>query len=131
PNGGPSPPYALDYHDGAAPPPAAAPVTRPLPTAGPVRAGWLYAAALATSLAFLTKGGPGLFPLVFLPAFCAVTGRWDVLRRFVTTGAVVVVLVLGMSWYAYAASQSGLKQFFQELRVLRTGEDHGGTFLIY
>jgi 4-amino-4-deoxy-L-arabinose transferase-like glycosyltransferase len=97
----------------------------------PVSALWLHIAAASAGLAFLSKGGPGLFPILFLVGYAAVARRWDVARRFVTSGAAITLLLVGVSWYAFAAWTVGPKQFFQEMRELGSGEDHGAPFYMY
>jgi 4-amino-4-deoxy-L-arabinose transferase-like glycosyltransferase len=96
-----------------------------------VSAFWLHVAAASTGMAFLSKGGPGLFPILFLFGYAAVARRWDVLRRFVTSGAVITLVCVGASWYAYAAAVVGPKQFIEEMHELSSGEDHGGAFYMY
>src|SRR4051794_3365839 len=92
---------------------------------------WLHIAAAASGLAFLSKGGPGIFPVLFLVGYVVVTRRWDVARRFITSGAVFTLICIGASWYAYAAYVVGPKQFVDEMRALSSGEDHGAPFYLY
>jgi 4-amino-4-deoxy-L-arabinose transferase-like glycosyltransferase len=92
---------------------------------------WLHVAAASAGMAFLSKGGPGLFPVLFLAGYVAVTRRWDVARRFFTSGAVLTLVCVGASWYAYAACVVGPKQFIEEMHELTSGEDHGGPFYLY
>ncbi|HEX8914093.1 MAG TPA: glycosyltransferase family 39 protein, partial [Humisphaera sp.] len=95
------------------------------------RAGWYHAAAAGVGLAFNAKGLPGLFPVAVSLAWAAVDRRWDVPRRFVTSGAVVTAAVLSGAWYAYAAARVGPAQFAHELRKIATGEGHAGAFYLY
>src|SRR5207248_1248645 len=86
--------------------------------------GWMHVAAAATALAILSKGPPGAYPLLFLLAWSLVRWQWDVLVRFVTSGAVITLLVISLPWFVYVLHEVGLAQWRREAQELLEGEDH-------
>lgn len=50
-------------------------------------------------LAFLTKGPPGLLPLLALLCFAAWTGGFPGVRRLFTVAGLILFALLGLSWY--------------------------------
>jgi 4-amino-4-deoxy-L-arabinose transferase len=54
---------------------------------------------LGLGLAFLTKGPPGLIPLVPILLFTITRSGWRELRRLVSWLSVLTFLVVGLSWY--------------------------------
>jgi 4-amino-4-deoxy-L-arabinose transferase-like glycosyltransferase len=55
---------------------------------------------LGWGLAFLTKGPPGLLPLLAIVAFIASRDGWRGLGRFFPPSGLILFLAIGLSWYA-------------------------------
>ncbi|RDI97559.1 glycosyltransferase family 39 protein [Dyella solisilvae] len=58
---------------------------------------------LGFALAFLTKGPPGLLPLLPIVTFSVFCGDWRSVRRLFDPVGFVLFMVIGFSWYAMAA----------------------------
>jgi 4-amino-4-deoxy-L-arabinose transferase-like glycosyltransferase len=54
---------------------------------------------LAFGFAFLTKGPPGLIPLLPILLFTATTGGWRATRRLVSMSSALLFAIVGLSWY--------------------------------
>ena len=68
---------------------------------------------LGFGLAFLTKGPPGLLPLVAMIAFTALCDGWRAVGRLFAPLGLLVFLVVGFTWYALAISRyPGLLHYF-------------------
>jgi 4-amino-4-deoxy-L-arabinose transferase len=65
---------------------------------GAARRRWMLAMWLGWGLAFMTKGPPGLLPLVAMVAFLAVHDR-PRLRGFVTPAGLAVFAVVAFTWF--------------------------------
>jgi 4-amino-4-deoxy-L-arabinose transferase len=64
-------------------------------------------------LAFLTKGPPGLLPLLSIVVFTALCDGWRGVSRLFAPVGLTVFLAVGFSWYALAISQyTGLLHYF-------------------
>ena len=72
-----------------------------------------------------------MYVLLFLVA-AAIEWRREtpLIRRWLTSGAPIVVLLLGLGWFGYIAYAVGLETFIKELKALR-GEEHGASNLDY
>lgn len=92
---------------------------------------WHHSGALFTGLAFFSKGGPGLFPLIFLIALALVRRRPKAILQFIISGAPLTLLVVAGWWFAYAAASRGLAQFKRELAEVSEGLDHPAWFYVY
>ncbi|RDS82024.1 ArnT family glycosyltransferase [Dyella psychrodurans] len=79
-------------------------------------------------LAFLTKGPPGLMPLLAVIPFIASRDGWRGLRRFFPLAGIVLFLAIGLSWYLVVILRyQGLLQYFLQQEVynrLFTGAHH-------
>lgn len=64
-------------------------------------------------LAFLTKGPPGLLPLLAILVFTALCDGWRAVGRLFASVGLLVFLLVGFSWYAVAISHyPGLLHYF-------------------
>jgi 4-amino-4-deoxy-L-arabinose transferase-like glycosyltransferase len=57
---------------------------------------WMW---LGFGLAFLTKGPPGLIPLLPILLFTVTTGGWRATRRLVSVSSALLFAIVGISWY--------------------------------
>lgn len=57
--------------------------------------------------------------------------RWDLLKRFFLSGAIVTLLVVALPWFVYAIQHHGLEMFLRELRNTAEGGDHANSVLEY
>ncbi|WP_199100667.1 glycosyltransferase family 39 protein [Dyella sp. ASV21] len=57
---------------------------------------------LGFGLAFLTKGPPGLLPLLSITVFSVVCGDWRALVRLFHPIGVAIFVLIGLGWYALA-----------------------------
>ncbi len=55
---------------------------------------------IAAGLAFLTKGPPGLLPLLAFVVFAATVDGWSGIRRLYSWASLLVGVAIGLSWYA-------------------------------
>lgn len=60
---------------------------------------------LGFGLAFLTKGPPGLLPLLAIIAFTALCDGWRAVGRLFATVGLLLFLAVGFAWYALAISR--------------------------
>lgn len=68
---------------------------------------------LGLGLAFLTKGPPGLLPLLAIIAFIALCDGWRAVGRLFAPAGLLVFLVVGFTWYVLVISRySGLLHYF-------------------
>lgn len=73
----------------------------------------LLATWVCFSLAFLTKGPPGLLPLLAIGAFAALAGGRRAFGRLICPGGVAAFLVVGLGWYiAVSWTHPGLLTYF-------------------
>lgn len=78
-------------------------------------------------LAFLTKGPPGLLPLVAVLLLAGLSGGWRDVRRLASLPGLLAFAVLGFGWYAYVAvTHPGLMGYF--LRDEVVGRVASGDF---
>ena len=61
---------------------------------------WLLLMWLGWSLAFLTKGPPGLIPLLAVIPFVAVRDGWHGIARLFSPVGILLFVVIGLGWYA-------------------------------
>jgi 4-amino-4-deoxy-L-arabinose transferase-like glycosyltransferase len=92
---------------------------------------YLHLAALGIAFNAMTKGPPALYPLLFLLILCIADRSARLLKRFVTSGALVSALVLSGAWWVYALSNPAGTQVAEELKVIAKGGTHFGFFLEY
>lgn len=64
-------------------------------------AGWLHLAAVFTALTILAKGAPAVFILIFAIVLAVVAKDARVLTRFISSGAIVTLLILAVPWFWY------------------------------
>ncbi|GLQ88348.1 ArnT family glycosyltransferase [Dyella flagellata] len=73
---------------------------------------------LGWGLAFLTKGPPGLIPLLAVIPFIVRRDGWPGLRRFFPLSGIVLFLAVGLSWYAVVVLRyAGLLHYFLHQEV--------------
>lgn len=71
------------------------------------------------ALAFLTKGPPGLLPVLGIAGFVMLQDGWRGLGRLVTAGGVAIFVIVGLGWYLIVASMnSGLTSYFLRDEVI-------------
>lgn len=64
-------------------------------------------------LAFLTKGPPGLLPLLAIIVFMVVTKGWRIIPKFFSISGIMLFVVIGFGWYLLVAvTHSGLMTYF-------------------
>lgn len=69
-------------------------------------------------LAFLTKGPPGLIPLLAVIPFIVRRDGWRGLRRFFPWSGIALFLLIGLSWYAVVVVRyAGLLHYFLQQEV--------------
>jgi 4-amino-4-deoxy-L-arabinose transferase-like glycosyltransferase len=90
----------------------------------PPGAKYLHLGAAAMGLAVLAKGPPALYAALFLVSLAATSRRWDLLRRFLTSGAIVTFAVVALPWFAYVHATVGLARIQNEAEVVLLGRDH-------
>jgi 4-amino-4-deoxy-L-arabinose transferase len=107
---------------------------------GGVRHRPLFLMWVGFGLAFLTKGPPGLLPLIALGLFAWMGGGWKAARRLFCLGGLLVFAVLGLGWYALVAiTHPGLMEYFirdEFARRIASGAFHRnpewyGAFKVY
>ena len=73
---------------------------------------------LGWGLAFLTKGPPGLMPLLAVIPFIVRRDGWRGLGRFFPLGGIVLFLLVGLSWYLVVVLRyAGLLDYFLHQEV--------------
>jgi 4-amino-4-deoxy-L-arabinose transferase-like glycosyltransferase len=94
---------------------------------------WYHVAAGGIALALMAKGGPALYPAIFVIAWSAFDRRWDRLLKILTSGALLTFLILGFTWFvaAFALDASNFQQFWYEIRNNLEGGGHRSNFLVY
>ncbi len=92
------------------------------------RFAWNWLAGVGIGLALMTKGGPALFPILFLVGWSAANRTWRYILDFLCSGAWIAVLAIGLPWYVYLYFTVGLKVIWIELNVVTQGNDHGLPF---
>ncbi len=79
---------------------------------------WLALMWLGFGLAFLTKGPPGLMPLLGMAPYAFRRDGWRGVRRLFNPLGVVLFLAVGLSWYTVAIlSTPGLLDYFLHYEV--------------
>lgn len=74
---------------------------------------------LGFGLAFLTKGPPGLLPLVSILVFSGFTDGWSGLRRILAPLGLILFAVVGLGWYvAEIARIPGLLHYFWSFEIV-------------
>jgi 4-amino-4-deoxy-L-arabinose transferase-like glycosyltransferase len=80
---------------------------------GRARRGPIYLMWLGFGLAFLTKGPPGLLPLLAIVPFIVKRDGWRALGRIFAPGGVAVFIVVGFLWYLIVVLRyPGLLHYF-------------------
>lgn len=88
-------------------------VTAEMGPGGRPRRGPMYLMWLGFGLAFLTKGPPGLLPLLAIVPFIVKRDGWRALGRIFAPGGVAVFLVVGFLWYLIVVLRyPGLLHYF-------------------
>ena len=85
-------------------------------------------AAASVALTVLAKGPPAIFPVLFLLAFAAVRKRWDVPRRFVRSGALLTLALVGLPWFLYVRLATDAGIIGHELEKIAGGSGHAEPF---
>lgn len=90
--------------------------------------GWFVASGAAAGLAFMAKGIPGFYALLFAPILAMYTRNWRGMLWFLVI-AIVPMALVASPWYLYIILAGKLGVLRDELRVVTGGEDHPGTVL--
>jgi len=90
------------------------------------RARWLWLMWFAFALAFLTKGPPGLLPLLVITVFCLLAPGRRPPARLHALGGVLMFFALVLPWFVVVtAEHPGLLSYFLHGEVLdRVASDH-------
>lgn len=79
-------------------------------------------------LAFLTKGPPGLLPLIVIVAFVTTADGWRALLRLLSPAGIAMFSVIGFGWYMLVAiTHPGLMTYFirdEFVNRIATGMHH-------
>ena len=95
---------------------------------------------LGFGLAFLTKGPPGLLPLLSILCFAVLEQGWRGAARLASAGGLLLFAVVGLGWYALVvATEPGLVTYFlrdEFVNRIFTGAHHRnsawyGAFMVY
>ena len=79
----------------------------------PSRRGYIYLMWLGFGLAFLTKGPPGLLPLLAIVPFIVKRDGWRALGRIFAPGGLALFAVVGFLWYLIVIVRNpGLLHYF-------------------
>ena len=89
------------------------------------RIAWNWLAGAGIGLALMSKGGPAVFPVLFLIGWSAANCTWRYIVDFLRMGGWVAFLAIGLPWYVYLYSTVGLEVIWKELHVVTQGDDHG------
>ena len=92
------------------------------------RIAWNWLAGAGIGLALMTKGGPAVFPVLFLLGWSMVNRTWRYIIDFLRTGGCFASLAIGLPWYVYLYFTVGLEVIVKELNVVTQGDDHGLPF---
>lgn len=94
----------------------------------PRRRRYIWLMWLGFGLAFLTKGPPGLVPLLAIMPFMALRDGWRSLGRVFSPIGLALFLVVGFAWYvAVMATHPGLFHYFTHYEIydrLFTAKQH-------
>ena len=95
---------------------------------------------LGFGLAFLTKGPPGLLPLLAIVTFSALERGWRGVAQLASAGGLALFAVVGLGWFAaVVATEPSLATYFLHDEVVNrifTGAHHRnaawyGAFMVY
>ncbi|MBB6184647.1 ArnT family glycosyltransferase [Oleiagrimonas soli] len=94
---------------------------------------WAWLMWLGFGLAFLTKGPPGLMPLLAMVPFAARQNGWRGLGRLFTPVGLLIFLLVGLGWYAAVVlTHPGLLEHYLKYevydRVFTTVHDRHGQW---
>jgi 4-amino-4-deoxy-L-arabinose transferase-like glycosyltransferase len=90
-----------------------------------------HLAGVAIALAVLSKGPPGVFPVLFFIAWAIVERNWGALRRALLSGALLTTAILAGWWFLYVRTSPYAHVIGDELSVVTGGEDHRQAFYMY
>lgn len=82
---------------------------------------------VATGGAFLAKGPPGVYPILFVPLLGILTRNWRGLLWWAVIG-LPVALAIAAPWYMYVYLSGHWGVLARELAVVTRGDDHPGPF---
>lgn len=87
--------------------------------------GWLLLSWVSFGIAFLTKGPPGLLPLLAAAVFVMVSESGGGLRRLFDPRGIAAFLLVGLSWYGLVVIQDPplLRTFLERELVDRVARD--------
>ena len=91
---------------------------------------WFNLSAIGMALAAMAKGAPAGFPMLFLVLLAAAAGRWNLLWRWVRSGAPLTVLLLS-AWWLYVSFSPAARQIAGELGQFLDGGEHHAPFYHY
>jgi len=80
---------------------------------GPGRSPFLLIMWGGFGLAFLTKGPPGLLPLLAITVFVLLTEGWKKIPRLLSINGIILFILVGLGWYMMVAiAHPGLMTYF-------------------
>lgn len=80
---------------------------------------WPHLLAVSVAMIVMAKGAPAIFVAILLISYAAVEHRWDILKRFILSGAPLTLILLAVPWFYFAEDAAG-----SELRNTLVGGDH-------
>ena len=88
-------------------------------------------ASLCIGLAFIAKGLPAAFGLLFLVALTVARRQPRLLLTWFKAAGPIVVLAVALPWYVYLHSTVGLDVVFHEVDMAASGETHRNPIYFY
>jgi 4-amino-4-deoxy-L-arabinose transferase-like glycosyltransferase len=90
-----------------------------------------HMAAIMIALTILAKGAPAAFGVIFFVAYAGSTKRWNVLWRWLVTGAPLTVAIIAVPWFRYIHTLPEWPVVAEEIKVILQGEEHRSPFYLY
>ena len=89
---------------------------------------WFLVAGLGCGGAFMSKGVPGAYGILFALIYAMVTRNWRGLRQYALL-ALPLMLVVSLPWYLLILHAGKWQVLLNELRVVAEGDDHPGSIV--
>jgi 4-amino-4-deoxy-L-arabinose transferase-like glycosyltransferase len=89
------------------------------------------AAGVSIGLVVMSKGPPAIFPVPFLIGFAWILGRWQILSRFLLSGAFLAAVAVALPWWLYVSRLPEFKIVAREITAVTMGLDHPGPPWFY
>ncbi|HEY8665950.1 MAG TPA: glycosyltransferase family 39 protein, partial [Tepidisphaeraceae bacterium] len=92
---------------------------------------WYHLGAVGVAGAVMSKGPPGIFPILFLLGYVVAARRKGALLQWLASGCWITALLLAAPWFWYVNHTVGLARIADEVEVVTTGRGHSNWFYIY